>query len=290
MSLNEYTLQRAKLLNQINLSAFPFEITLLWFDLLCAKNMRSSICLDEHSHTFHEIHFVFSGEAYYQCNGRNITLCENQALYIPPGIQHKYCVCSSNMYKASLAYSEKYGLIRKKEGQKFNFSERVTENTNMILMLSEKNNNFSAAIIIGRIMEILYTVFEDLQLVIPKSSIPDIDVRVSVAKSFIEKNLHRNINSNDVAKECCLSTKQMGRIFKSETGCSVFSYITESKINYSKRLLLQNRYSIKEISYMTGFENESSFVSFFKRRCGMPPGMYREKNSEKCPENKTECP
>ena len=55
---------------------------------------------------------------------------------------------------------------------------------------------------------------------------------------------------------------------------SLHSYITE--INSAKELLLDEAYSVKEIRYALGFDNECGFISFFKRHTGTPPGIYRK--------------
>jgi AraC-like DNA-binding protein len=48
-------------------------------------------------------------------------------------------------------------------------------------------------------------------------------------------------------------------------------------VSYAKQLLLEDK-SVKEIGYSLGFDNESGFVSFFKRHCGVSPGVYKKEN------------
>lgn len=280
MFLKEYTPKRAEALNKLNLSAASVRSPeLLWFDILCAKRIREKTWSRTHSHTFSEIHFVYSGEICYKCSEKQITLGENRALFIPPKLSHQYLSftdVSGSTQKASLAFSADDNIILPESCQAFEFPGKISEITDLILTLSEQKTTVSTAIICGRIYEILQAVFDILGIVLPETEGSENDARVAVAKSFIKKNLHRQICSNDVAKECCLSPKQLGRVFKQQTGFSVYSYISARKLEYCKKLLLQSRSSIKEISLLAGFESEAGFVSFFKRRCGMPPGMFRE--------------
>ena len=69
--------------------------------------------------------------------------------------------------------------------------------------------------------------------------------------------------------------KLLNRIFKKYTNKTVHQYITDKKINYAISLLNTNNYSIKEIGYTLGFENQTAFISFFKRHCGKSPGSYK---------------
>lgn len=287
MIMSEFTAQRANAINKMNIPEIelPVSIRILWFDTLTASDVKNRVSAETHSHSFFEIHFVFSGKLYYECDGVAAELCEHQALLISPAVPHKYVRYSKDLCKLSVAFSflENNSLSRIFNDIKFkklNFSDDVTENVNFILKQSDKRDVFVPRLISGRILEIIYSVCNALQMRLPEIDDRECDSRVIVAKEYIANNRHRIINCEDVAKECCLSSKQLNRVFKSCTGSSVFEYIISSRIKYAKQLLLQNEYSIKEISFMMGFEDECGFVSFFKRHCGIPPGSFR-KMSEK---------
>ena len=247
MILKEYTPARAEYLQKLPFSFRPQEIDVLWFTLLTAENIRKNTCHENHHHTFYEIHFVYDGMAEYQCGESSVRLQKNQALFLSPGTIHRYID-----------------------------SDDVNAMTDAILAVSDPANPLSEVIITGRLYEILSAVFKRLQIVLPCAEKTENDARVRVAKNFIRENLHRNIKTGDVAKECCLSTKQLGRVFQKKTGCSVFSYITEQRIACSKKLLRKGKNSIKEISQMTGFESAAGFTAFFKRHTGISPGAYRD--------------
>ncbi len=281
MVLKEYTLQRAEYLKKFHFSLEQAVPELLWFEILDAGNIRKNTCLQVHTHTFYEIHFLYSGELSYKCGGKTIMLRGSRAVFIPPGVSHAYIGHDGNICKASLAFALRTNTVLKKEIQVFEFPEEIAQTTDFILNACGESTPLSDMIVLGRIYEILRIAFNCADVVMPAVAKTENDARVTVAKKFILKNFNRGITVSDVAKECCLSSKQLGRIFKQQTGASVFSYIANAKIKYSKRLLLNERISIKEISLMSGFENESGFISFFKRRCGIPPGLFRERYAEK---------
>ena len=285
MGMTEYTDSRAQALNKLNIPEMelPIHIKILWFDNLTGRDISHRICLEKHSHTFFELHFVLDGKMCYECDGETMELCSNQAVLIPPNSAHRYVSCDKDLLKAAIAFSlsgNGAALMASdlERVEKFDFSEDITENVNFILRQSEKKDFLAPGIISGRILEIIYSVCAILQIRLPESDDKEADPRVLVAKEYIDNNKHRIINCEDVAKECCLSVKQLNRVFKNDTGSSVFEYIVNVRTKYAKKLLLQSEYSIKEISLMMGFENECSFVLFFKRHCGMPPGSFRKQN------------
>ncbi len=287
MIISEYTAQRADTIDRMNIPEIlmPVGIKILWFYAMIAADVKERVLAETHSHSFFEIHFVFSGDHCYECGGKIVEIRERQALFISPGVPHKYVGYSNDLCKLSLAFAftENSAISRIFSGiefEKLNFSDDVAENVNFILKQSDKRDVFAPQLIGGRIVEIIYSVLSSLKLSLPETDDGDCDSRVTVAKDYIAKNRHRIIHCEDVAKECCLSSKQLNRVFRSYTGSSVSEYIVNSRIQYAKQLLLQNKYSIKEIGFMLGFEDECGFISFFKRHCGMPPGSFGKTNAD----------
>ncbi len=289
MLISEFTPDRAEALYKFRIpeTESPLKIKTLWIDVLNADDMDVRVLKDSHSHSFFEVHFVFEGAVHYEYNGNFVEVAEGQALLIFPDVSHKYIWCSDDLLKVSLAFSlgEKeqwLTFFENKEYVQFDISHSVADNINYILRQTEKNNIFVPYIISGRVTEIICSVFERAGADIPIMEDTHFDSRADAAKSYIKNNIHRILSCDDVAKECCLSSKQMSRIFRKAVGCSVYEYIIYERIKYAKKLLTKTEKSVKEISFMMGFENESSFVTFFKRHCGLPPGVFRKENT-KCP-------
>lgn len=285
MTLSEYTLSRANSLRQLNFPVLelPIPLKILWFEAVTADDIERRIYTDTHSHSFFEMHFVFSGTVRYKFCNRTESLCAQHALLIPPGFPHKYLDCDENLIKISIAFrflqSDSGGIsLPEISATAFEFSEPITETANFILRQIDACSFFTPSLISGRITEILDTAFRNLQIEFTGQAKQDSDSRLSVALNFIECNKHRPITCEDVAKECCLSVKQLSRIFKHEFGNTLFDAILSSRIQFARKLLLQSDSSIKEISFQMGFDSESGFVAFFKRHCGLPPGTFRKQN------------
>lgn len=92
---------------------------------------------------------------------------------------------------------------------------------------------------------------------------------------YINANFHKNISLNDVAKEVNLSYHYFSKFFKENMGRSFVDYLTELRIEKSKKLLSSSNMSIKEISYSTGYGDPNYYCKIFKKVTGLTPTEYK---------------
>lgn len=93
--------------------------------------------------------------------------------------------------------------------------------------------------------------------------------------SYISSHIGEDLPLKLLADRAGLSPFYFTRLFKKETGYTPHNYIIQSRINIAKFYLKSSSYSIKEICYNSGFPNESSFCSTFKKICNMTPSEYK---------------
>lgn len=281
MTLTEYTPRRADAIGKLNIPETdkPYRVKFLWFEMISREHGADKIYYGDHSHSFFELYLLFSGEAKCVIDGKEIVLSAGDALLLPPDISHRYVASKEPFLRAALAFSSCDLPLPRGEYKIFRISREVHENSEFILKHSENDDIFTPDLISGRLAETVALVTRELADTLPSFNRRAEDPRLSVAKDFIHNNRGRMLSGDDVAKECCISRKQLDRIFKSYTGKTVHDYLTSVRVEYAKQLLLGEK-SVKEICYALGFENESGFVSFFKRHFGMPPGAYRKENNK----------
>lgn len=93
--------------------------------------------------------------------------------------------------------------------------------------------------------------------------------------AYINEHLKENLPLELLAKRASLSPYYFTRLFKKETGFTPHEYLIAARINAAKFLLKNTTSSIKEICFCTGFSNESSFCTTFKKWVGQTPSYYR---------------
>jgi AraC family transcriptional regulator len=80
----------------------------------------------------------------------------------------------------------------------------------------------------------------------------------------------------ELANLCNLSARQLTRAFRISRGCSIGSYIVQTRIDRAKQLLRTDQ-NVKSIAYALGFNSPSHFYMAFHRATGETPRQYRER-------------
>jgi YesN/AraC family two-component response regulator len=99
--------------------------------------------------------------------------------------------------------------------------------------------------------------------------------RLQQVYHYVEMNYQKEINVNDVAATCHLTTAAFCRYFKKQTHYTFTDFLNHYRINQSKKLLMQDC-SVTEVCYQTGFANISYFNKMFKKLTGENPSHYRK--------------
>ena len=86
-----------------------------------------------------------------------------------------------------------------------------------------------------------------------------------------------DVTIDDLVAQYGYSSDHLARLYKREFGYSLKSGIVKLKLNRIKSLLSSTNYSIVEIAQQCGFEDDNSFIKFFKYHTNTTPSNYRNK-------------
>ena len=75
----------------------------------------------------------------------------------------------------------------------------------------------------------------------------------------------------DLSRTVALNEFKLRRGFKEYFGITVYDYITRLRMEEARRLLLEERRSISEVSSSVGFSHQNNFSIAFKKYFGIPP-------------------
>ncbi len=93
----------------------------------------------------------------------------------------------------------------------------------------------------------------------------------------IHKHIKEPISLATIAARFYLSESYIARIFKSELGETVGSYILKQKINLACALLVNTDMSVSEVAEEVGFSTPYYFSTVFSRHTGVSPSAYRRR-------------
>lgn len=98
--------------------------------------------------------------------------------------------------------------------------------------------------------------------------------------AYMSEHMTEPLTLEQLAARASLSPYYFTRLFKKETGFTPHEYLIAIRVNAAKFLLKNTPTSIKEVCFCTGFGNESSFCTTFKKWVGSTPSEYRVSSGE----------
>lgn len=99
---------------------------------------------------------------------------------------------------------------------------------------------------------------------------------VSAAREYVFKHYSKDLTLGEVAWHVGKGEEHLARVFKRETGQSVFDYVREMRVNQAKTFLLNPAMSLTQIAERCGFHSLSFFSRTFRQQAGMSPSQYRK--------------
>lgn len=105
--------------------------------------------------------------------------------------------------------------------------------------------------------------------------------KINEARLIMKKNISAPVPVEDIARHLNVSYSWLRSHFKSFTGVSPVQYILYLRYLKAKELLLNSNMSISEIAYSLNFETVSQFSSFFTKKEGLSPTVFKKKYTPK---------
>jgi two-component system response regulator YesN len=96
-------------------------------------------------------------------------------------------------------------------------------------------------------------------------------------KKYIECNYVKNISLETMAADLFYSANYLNRIFKQETGETIFNFASTFRIEKAKEMLLDPRGKLSSVSEALGYSNPAYFSFIFKKATGLTPREFRER-------------
>lgn len=102
---------------------------------------------------------------------------------------------------------------------------------------------------------------------------------VLLAKSYIKEHLLENITLEFVARAACSSTRNLTRVFRTETGMTILGYTYRLRIEHACGQLLTTKKKILQVALESGFNNVQHFNRIFRRLKHRAPSAWRRRRN-----------
>ena len=93
---------------------------------------------------------------------------------------------------------------------------------------------------------------------------------------YIEKNLEKEINLDNISKNIGYSKFYLNRIFTEYTGITIYKYLQNRRLTVAAEKLVKTDKPIMQIAYEAGYDTQQSFSFAFKQIYLYPPKIYRD--------------
>ncbi len=100
--------------------------------------------------------------------------------------------------------------------------------------------------------------------------------RLSDVHEYIIRHFKEKISLEDLAEIAKMTPPAFCNYFKSKTRKTVFTYINDLKLGYSRKLLVETDLNIDQVAFQSGFNNTTFYNRKFKSKMQMTPKEYRK--------------
>lgn len=232
------------------------------------------------------LHFIIGGKGFFQINGVEYSLSQNQVFLIPPHIQTYYYADPSYPY-----YYAWVGFNGSKVPDYLNHtglspehpvcSLNVPAEDFLVLiqkMLAVKELSLPNELErVGFLYEILSLLIFSNQSTVPGKAPLNYspETYVEYALQYIEHNYNR-ITVSDISEYVGINRTYLHSVFKKKLHVSPQEYLISYKLNAAKKLLDETELPISDIAAQAGYNDSLTFSKAFKKCYGCAPREYRK--------------
>ena len=104
-------------------------------------------------------------------------------------------------------------------------------------------------------------------------------VPLNKALSFIAENYMHQLQLTSVAEKCFVSGSYLSRLFSEHLDIKFIDYVNRYRINQAVILLRDKNITIKEASYLVGYQDPNYFSRIFRKFMGVSPSDLEKRGS-----------
>jgi len=102
--------------------------------------------------------------------------------------------------------------------------------------------------------------------------------QIARVRTFIDKNLHRTIHTQDLSAVARRTPAHFSRSFKLTFGEPPHAYVVKRRLEKACHLMLTSSASLSEIALSAGFSDQAHLCRLFKQAFGQSPAGWRREH------------
>lgn len=242
------------------------------------NNIHSDWYVPPHIHEYSEFVFTKKGTFYMNLNGKEYVVPENHLIFIGTNQLHEcysktptviHCVVFSNDFFPIFC-----SLTKGKE-----FENPVFDFSNNLELIEKLNNTDPRKTLkICGLLNVISSIMLENGSLVPKNKNVQKHDNFHLIVNYVSNNFTEDIKLSDMAKSLGYHEKYLSSAMRSLTGMNFRTFLALYRIDYAKKLLLNNqkeRLSVSEIAQKSGFYSINTFNRMFLRLTGMTPSQFK---------------
>ena len=239
-------------------------------------------------HSYFELTYVDRGCMSTEIDGQNYDLKERELIIYGPGQFHTQsipdgCSCSYVTILFDMeavvfdVESSHYELILNKS---FGYDKKIYTLIKTFVMESTSQLPYMNSLMLCLLQETIIRLLQS-QFTGEKSERPVTDARqhyqdelLEKILSYIDETIYEPVTIAEICQKFSLSRSSLQILFKENLEQPPKKYINELKLEKSRQMICENRYTISEIALMLGFNSIHYFSRAFTQKYGMAPSEY----------------
>jgi AraC-like DNA-binding protein len=294
-------LRRSQFMNDANI---PFAITRCVHD---ENNMPT-----DHSHDFIELVYLISGSADHVFEGQAYPIKAGDVFIINPGEVHTYrtepgeridiinCLFTTELIhetllkelgvSQSMDYFYVHPFLDKRERFHYRLNlhgagaGHVLQLMESIMAEWDKRHSGYFTVIKLQMLQLLivlsryYGSASTAKEKKPLRASSEHSLLVQRITGFLERHFDKRLAISALCELFNISSRQLNRVFKQETGQTVTERIHQIRIDRAKQYLDEGDDKVINVAQRVGYEDPAFFTQLFRRMVGCPPGQYRHRH------------
>lgn len=262
------------------------------FDIKKIKRTRSIKARESHSHPFHEIFYLSSGECTAFIDHNIYKFHKGDMVIVPAGTLHKTTYDGNGIHERTvISFRDNVtewissvigsdivhecmqpGVITIPEKRR----DYVASILDKLLFENDDPDSLSPGFIRVGLVELILFIFRCHKYEENVFKEIDVDNRtMQEIATYIYTHYAEPLSLDEIADEFNLSRSYLSKKFKQSTGFGFKEYIINVRIQNACYLLLNSNKSITEIAFECGFNDSNYFGDAFRRVKGISPNKYR---------------
>lgn len=248
--------------------------------------------IPEHRQFCYELSYIISGEGIFYNDGHPINVQQGDLIYTPFNVVHRISAgCRQPLNFAYFGFDFKASDMPEKKRLAEYYKNLhclcVKDKLEIYACIqkcigefyrSREYGDLMISVYIDQILALAYRNFNkpEQDMALPYEDISVGGLAYYIVR-YIDRNIHQPLSVQLISKAVGYNSYYISHVFKDKMDKSLQSYIAYRKVEKSKELLKQDRYSIAQIAEKMGYSSASSYSRAFCRIEGVYPSAFLEK-------------